>query len=364
MKHLLLLGIMAMSLNAMGGDKGNGGDVVICGDLVELLDKKEALKKKMTLNLPEGAIAKKVKTVENRLMKLDPLRGQLFQIYSSELLKDIESYKNGSNNLHVITFADENLTDIDDSYEYSLPYGCTKEQLVIRRDKMDIRMYDTYKTEYIINLRLWDKLDDENKAMTVSHEVLYKIADEELGHTDSRLARHLNGIFSSTEQLSFEDYLTYVSQISREFTFEIKGELIADLFLNKINFLTATNKRNVLKTENQSFMNIFEATKDGYLVKRAFLDQNFLYAKDGSFIKATSKSLYYNKKLEYENALINVKNSDAFATYDSQGDLQSIKLTTSGVKEIILNNNVVKKMKSKTVTIYFKSRKVVDVIFK
>lgn len=211
MKTILLTGLLlTTSLFASGDRGGNGGDAVVCPHSAMLLDTYEMSSRGFTLSLPGESTVEKVSVAVERLLKVDPYLGTKLQTYSKEIIDGL----NGLNKLVRITT--DNLVDIPDSLELTLPRGCTLEQMVIQQKPI-------YSTDprYIISGRYFGLMDNTNKALTILHEAWYRISlDKEA--KDSRFARFMNGVFASAEyanisKIEFLDMLREVTVNSGSF---------------------------------------------------------------------------------------------------------------------------------------------------
>lgn len=181
---------------AWAGEKGgNGGDVIICSDKIELLDSYEARERGMVIRLDGSTVDEKVRNIISRVAKFDYFVAKRLNAFSEEILKDLTRYRESlDTKLENIFFTDNSLRDVDDSLELMIPAGCRKEQLVIQRvakTEFDIQQ------RYIIRKALWDMLDVNNQALTVLHESWLR-ASVEKGAEDSRFARLMNEYTSST----------------------------------------------------------------------------------------------------------------------------------------------------------------------
>ncbi|MFN7730246.1 MAG: hypothetical protein ACK5P7_13890 [Bdellovibrio sp.] len=85
------------------------------------------------------------------------------------------------------------LVDIPDSNGLIIPVDCKISQLVVM---VSDGSYGNKR--YIINEDLWNLLDDDNKAATLFHEVIYRLAIE-TGQNDSRWTRYFNAIVFSDQ---------------------------------------------------------------------------------------------------------------------------------------------------------------------
>lgn len=221
---------------AFAGERGgNGGDAIVCQDSVTLLDHFEMKRRSLTFDLGPShlSIREKVMVSIQRLKRLEAVRADEIEANAKQMLKDIEglekdpTYKTG-----YLSVEDAVLTDIDDSYELALPEGCIKEQLVIQtkpifaEDKI-----------YLIRKKYWDRMDNDQKALTVLHESWYRnMLKYEI--MDSRFVRYMNGLFASqdAEKLGLSGYLKKlfnaknVSVFNKNippFLFQLNGSIIS-----------------------------------------------------------------------------------------------------------------------------------------
>ncbi len=199
--NFLVLSTMLLSFSAVAGDKGgNGGDAIVCPDKVILLDYHEMNQRSMVLSLSGSSMDEKVADVIAKITQVDPDRAHLINFYANELLRDIRKYDQGQATTN-INFTDDVLSDVPDSMEVSIPRGCVKEQLVNQREPVFPQ-----DRRYTIAKSFWDRMDVEQKTLTVLHESWYRTLLLE-GAQDSRVARYLNALFASNEVFSFEEYL-------------------------------------------------------------------------------------------------------------------------------------------------------------
>ncbi len=184
---ILLLTLLAFSAQAFaaGGDRvGNGGDVVVCGDRVELLDLYEArVKGHKPLTLESDTHEEMLKEViERRIQQLQPLRAKRFRDYGEEFFKES------------IILPGIELSDVDDAGLAVIPRGCKLEQIVIQLSDADIPPGGH---RYTISQDLWEKLDEFNKMALMLHEVIYREAiyweSRRMGTARSMIVRALVG---------------------------------------------------------------------------------------------------------------------------------------------------------------------------
>jgi len=203
--HLFLLLLLILSGNLLaqpsegGKEIGNGGDVVVCknddGSIksIELLDFFEARTlKKLNYNLGPNnlSVENKIMIALKRLEHFSSERAKLYREQADILLND-------ENETSFV--ANTTLTDIPDSLHLALPNGCDIEQIAIQNNPIF-----SDDPRYVINQDLWNRLDNNNKAGLVLHEIIYREAIKN-GHTNSIRTRRFNALLSSDK---IENYNT------------------------------------------------------------------------------------------------------------------------------------------------------------
>lgn len=207
---------------ARSGGVGNGGDGIVCGNSVILLDSYEAQKLKLEIDLnadaPNATIRSMVDVAIKRLERFDEYTATLLRHYSYEIVDDLELFERhpDARGTHTFLGATE-IAPIDDSFHVSTPEGCEKSprQLVsqrVPRFKLDYR--------YEINQTLWDKMTKQDQAMTVLHEAWYRIMLEN-GAENSIATRYINALVASKqfESYSFADYFQEIKETELNFYF-------------------------------------------------------------------------------------------------------------------------------------------------
>jgi hypothetical protein len=197
---LILSSLLVTNKSMATGDKGNGGDAIVCKSLfkkhVQLLDRYEGIHQGFDKSLKKGlgksgeSLESRVKYLIENYKKIDPIIGSLIEKEALALMSDlqfahprkrdqfIEGHKPKITQLTL-----EKLTEIDDSNEIMLPKKilCKKEQMVV--NQLDIATDIKYK----IRGDLWHLLPLNDKALTINHESIYDIFVNLLNpETDSR----------------------------------------------------------------------------------------------------------------------------------------------------------------------------------
>jgi hypothetical protein len=178
------------------GDKGNGGDAVVCrseNDKVtkaEILDHYEArvLEKKKIENHKELGLAGYTNLVTSRLADCDFRTYKNAPKEAAKLVSAIETYrKSGEREQGPVVFVNVPLSDVRDSkHDLDLDPSCSVEQLVVRTNSNG-----DYHFEYVIQLEIFNKLQTSGVQGIVLHEVIYKLKEKASGDKTSLKTRAL-----------------------------------------------------------------------------------------------------------------------------------------------------------------------------
>lgn len=237
MKHLLIAGLMAMSVNALAGDKGNGGDAVVCrdsrGEIIsaELLDYYEGKNLRGLKYQAEVSDVRKFTEDKVNLIKVhDPKLGEALQEVVNSLVDASEKFGGlREQRIEEILFTSAELENIQDSEHLTFPRGCGVEQLAIRVDKK-------YPEDpaFIIQKDIWKKLPQIDKAGLILHEAIYKYYVDTYDEINSRNARYYNQMTSSLgmEEFNFTRYVTFankagIRQVKKEHRYILTSTLRA-----------------------------------------------------------------------------------------------------------------------------------------
>jgi hypothetical protein len=183
MNYLILLTAFLFvntALAALGDEKGNGGDAVVCREAsgritsIEMFDYFEARTLRgMTVVLPGGESPENIaSSALDVLNKFAPER--------------VKQYKNT-----ILEFGRHvrfvpGLVDVPDSGHIVLPKDCRIEQLIVQQTP---QMPED--SRFLVAKELWDAMDDGQKAGALLHEAFYTEAIR-AGHEDSRKARYFH----------------------------------------------------------------------------------------------------------------------------------------------------------------------------
>lgn len=186
--HLLFYSVMSLA----GGDwVGNGGNVIACGDSLRLLDYYEAEEqRRIPLDLgPEHmSFQQKVYYVLHRLENVNPTRAKMYKKWFRTFDEETQWFFIGK------------FLPIRDSGVVIIPEECEIKQVAIQRPNALIMPGDQ---RYVIDLRLFEKLSEDDKAGLVLHELIYREAIE-LGIASSPGVRYFNQVISSYLMKSFD----------------------------------------------------------------------------------------------------------------------------------------------------------------
>lgn len=197
--HSILSIVLFSALALAGNDAGNGGHGVVCRSLsgevisIKILDFYEAeqlwgIHHQLGTS---GTYMERVALALNRLKRVDPYRAERYQ-------KHAEEFAAKAKFLPGVT-----LVNVPDTAHLAFPKGCLVEQIVNQRAPQFPE-----DSRYVVNLDLWNLLDDANKAGLVLHEVIYREAIEKK-KTNSRGARYLNANITAVEfeSITHPDYI-------------------------------------------------------------------------------------------------------------------------------------------------------------
>jgi hypothetical protein len=212
-RQLWLLLLVAGSVFASGGDVGgNGGDLVVC-DLpggqgsYELLDYFEAAQQKpaalFELGSADWDAVRKVEHAISRLRPLDPVRAARYEATAKHFLSLVDWITSGPG-----------LEHIPDLGKVAIPSHCKVKQVAIRRTKT---FHPSIKP-YLIDERLWLKLDEDHRAGLILHELVWGEMFD-LGQTNSLNARKFNALLSSAafDSMPISEYEALTKSLFQEF---------------------------------------------------------------------------------------------------------------------------------------------------
>ncbi len=196
-KCKVILLVISVSLFALANRIGNGGNVVVCKDSIEVLDFYEA---STTIKFPGNsqhldyqAIAEEV---FKRLKSVSPKLSAQYQERLKSIVHDIE-FKDGVA-----------LTDVKDSFHAFKPEdkNCEVKQIAIRKEEIGPK-----EKRFVIDTKLWDRLDSRNKSALIVHEIVYEHLNK-LGETTSVKARKLV-VYLYDDQINGKEFWNLVKTL-------------------------------------------------------------------------------------------------------------------------------------------------------
>lgn len=188
---------VGFSLVASGNRIGNGGNVVVCKDSIQILDFYEA---SVTPKFPGGSSQLDYKAIAQDVFKrLKPISKKLSTQYLERLefiTKEID-FKDG-----VV------LTDVKDSLHSFKPAdsSCEVHQIAIRKD--DVLANEK---RFLIDKKLWNRLDSKNKSALIVHEIIYEHLNK-LGEMTSVKARKLV-VYLYDDQINSKEFWSLIKSL-------------------------------------------------------------------------------------------------------------------------------------------------------
>lgn len=309
--------------NLMGGDRvGNGGDVVICGKKIELLDIYEARRSGYEIKTPAGKNYQEMikNLLQTNLQAIQPKR-------TAKYLKFLETFESEAQFMPGIK-----LSDVDDAGMVAIPTECDLKQIAIQLSD-DER--PAGQKRYTVSLDLWNKLDEFNKMSLVLHEIIYREAIEhkssnsmvvratvgEILKTKLDLDIFLSLSADSADSIEYKTYTWKVCELCRPaisiYTNEFNEEVInlkdryLKLILEDEDYPTPVVDIRVRdgKILSSSIINFFRAQKTGLITypdgEKVFITSDQDIDLHGSkFLNLNNTSI----RFEYANYVLNLKN--------------------------------------------------------
>jgi len=196
-KCKLIFLAISMSVSVLANRIGNGGNVVVCKDSVEVLDFYEA---STTIKFPVNsqhldyqAIAE---DVFKRLKSVSPKLSTQYLERLKTIVTEIE-FKEGVA-----------LTDVKDSLHTFKPEdrNCEVKQIAIRKEEIGPK-----EKRFVIDQKLWNRLDSRNKSALIVHEIAYEHLNK-LGDTTSVKARKLV-VYLYDDQINGKEFWNLVKTL-------------------------------------------------------------------------------------------------------------------------------------------------------
>lgn len=186
MTKILCFAFVVSSTAFAGNRVGNGGDVVVCPDKIQLLDLYESVG--MTEPEISGKYEEILKDRIKILTKLAPKLGAQYERRRKTIEGEFD-FK-----------PDVVLTNVKDSKHSFLPAqkDCKLNQIVIRKSEI----VEGREKRFVVDEGLWKKLSDVQKAGLIFHEIVYEHfakLQRDQDDIDSRKARKFNALVFSKE---------------------------------------------------------------------------------------------------------------------------------------------------------------------
>lgn len=292
----------AQSVDILRGTVGNGGDVLVCKFnntyTYQILDSYEGKDfYKLTYDFPQENSWKGIveHILVNRLQKYSPIRAKRYMMW-------LDTFMN-SEEIDFVT--GKTLNDVPDSNHISTPNNCVLKQIAIQRSDKELSWGGK---RYTIDLDLWVKLDEKQKAVLVLHEIILReaiLAKQE----NSIPTRYLNSYLFSKIHLEASSDAVY-KELERVFPGSLASEIKSlpfgtDLVTEKVLFVmdksgsNTTTDLSKLKRKT-AFLNLhtyyFNVNYSQSLI--TFNDYAFKYSWD------TDKFSFY------DNYILNLQTSD------------------------------------------------------
>lgn len=187
-----LLAVCAVQTLQAGDKILNGGNVIVCGNKVELLDYYEARLSGKKLQFDPGAAtySEKINQMFTRWEKVAPLRMRLYKGWLNQFESEAGIYSGIE------------IPEIQDTGTVAIPSGCKMIPAAFQRRDEDIFPGEK---RYVINKDLWDLMSQDQKAGLVLHEIIYREAIKN-GHSTSLPTRYFNGFLATEINPEIEKY--------------------------------------------------------------------------------------------------------------------------------------------------------------
>lgn len=209
---LLLLGLSQQTLANNWYDRGNGGFVLGCGEQpLQVLDIYEAASRYFfSVKLSEkGDALEKAEEIIARLIPLDPVRAEIYLAWLKNFYSESQ------------ILVDTEFMETPDLGLVKKPKECKLEQVVFQREPSRLNP-----ARYIINKVLWDKLDADNRAALIIHELIYRdfLAGTSLESTSERI-RLFNAVIlgDKLNGITLQEYLRILQDDLHLSTYTFKG---------------------------------------------------------------------------------------------------------------------------------------------
>lgn len=199
---IVMLSLCLGKLAIAGERGGNGGDVVVCPDRINMLDSVESTRRKqpVSINATEEGLRAKLDLLLSRVKKKDNILEKELKTRVEILYKDVIKYdETGETEQENIIFTDGDLVNVADEGATYIPTGCKIEQLIIQTkspmpgDK-----------KFLFQKNLWNRMDITEKSVAIFHEAIYSYLLDN-GINDSQATRFYNGMAISAQLDKLQD---------------------------------------------------------------------------------------------------------------------------------------------------------------
>lgn len=341
---VIMIFLISCTAFAHSGGVGNGGDALVCGDSVALLDSYEATKLGLTIDLVNDKIEKQthrsmVSMAISRLSKKDIYTAKKLYEYALEIVTDLEQFKmfpNPQNKYkgNVLYLSADIVGEISDSKHRTLPAGCELRQLVSQKSYLRAR-----ENRYEMNKTLWDQLSVQDQAMTILHEAWYRIMIED-GAVDSVGTRYMNALIASKEfeTENFSDYIKALQSTEKKhYIIKNNSTLVFDkLFKVNLKYSKLTFNEKSVCTRN---LNVSANIKKVAFITNMHLGLAKMSFKDVCFNNSTIESLVLPRKLSGKKINFVMENY-LIRTNGVVGERGVIKFNSNGTFKTLENLEV------------------------
>nr|WP_295905475.1 hypothetical protein [uncultured Bdellovibrio sp.] len=220
MKSLVFLAAFILSSVALANnwyDRGNAGFAILCAgetkpqvlDLYEVSERHGLVASYSNKSVP----VEKAVDLLSRLDSVDPARAKIYRTWAQDFMASAT----------FVTSANE-FVKTPDAGLVTLPRDCKLEQAVFQRNPSILN-----KSRYIVNSALWNKLDADNQAALIVHEVIYREFMNSLAfEVTSERIRAFNAFIhaDSLKTLPAQEYLALLQEL--HFTnYEYRGLILS-----------------------------------------------------------------------------------------------------------------------------------------
>lgn len=197
-------------------DRGNAGFALFCSDRApQVLDLYEAQQRDgYTIAFSnQFGVIEKVYDLISRFDKLDPKRANVYRAWAQEFFAESTALSPSTE-----------IVQTPDLGYVSLPQACRLEQVIFQRNPSVLNKY-----RYIINTSLWNKLDADQLAALVLHEIVYReFMNSRTNEMTSERIRMFNGLVHANKfvSLTVPEYVSILQELHFT-TYSYNGVLLS-----------------------------------------------------------------------------------------------------------------------------------------